>query len=159
MKIPAARNPGAWVFLGDGRTRMTFRTWMVGLFIIFLAGCGEAGASRASVKELAGSYETEFTHGKERITLNPDMTFSQVFVSSGGEIRARGTWQRSTEFLGPTEVLLIGNYASEDSPPGSEAVYGQRILIVHREHGQIKLALNEAADWYYDRIGDAKTRH
>jgi hypothetical protein len=121
------------------------------LLLLLTIGCGEQGATRASAKELVGSYETQFQYGKERLTLNPDMTFLQIFFSSHGEIATKGTWQKSNQFLGPTEVLLVGNYVSEKDP-GSPSVYGQRNLVVHKERGKLKLALNEAADWYYDRV-------
>ena len=119
---------------------------------VLLLGCGEKGQARASVPELVGTYETEFKNGKERIVLNSDMTFSQIFFSSSGQIATKGKWTLSTEFWGATEVHLVGNYASEDRPSNSAAVYGQRTLIVHKEQGKLKLALNEAADWFYDRV-------
>jgi hypothetical protein len=135
-----------------GGAQMKLYLVLTVLLLVFVLGCGEKGQARASVKELIGSYETEFKNGKERITLNSDKTFSQVFFSSQGQITTHGKWEASNEFLGGTEVLLVGNYASEDRPPGSPPVYGERTLIVHKEHGNLKLAFNEAADWYYDRV-------
>ncbi len=134
------------------RAQMKTRQMLVAILLLLAIGCGEQGAARASITELVGNYETEFQHGKERITLNSDMTFLQVFSSSHGQITTKGTWQKSNQFLGPTEVLLVGNYASEDNPAGSKPIYGQRNLVVHKEHGKLELALNEAADWYYDRV-------
>jgi hypothetical protein len=126
---------------------------LCGLLLVFLFGCNEKGQARASIKELVGSYETEFNNGKERLTLNDDRTFSQVFVTLNGQIIiTKGKWTLSNDFLGPTEILLIGNYASEDSLQGSKATYGDRYLIVHKEHGRLRLALNETVGSYYDRI-------
>lgn len=125
---------------------------LAALVSVLAIGCSDSGASRASVADLVGTYETEFRYGSERITLSPDMTFVQLFTSPHRQITTKGSWKKSNEFLGPTEVLLIGNYASENEPPDSHPMYGQRTLIVHRERGKLKLALNEAADWYYDRV-------
>jgi hypothetical protein len=114
-------------------------------------GCGEKGASRASVDKLVGTYETQFRYGSERLILKSDMSFVQVFTTAHGQITTKGAWKRSDEFLGPTEILPIGNYSSENTLTSSP-IYGQRYLIVHKERGRLKLALNEAADWYYDRV-------
>lgn len=136
---------------------MKIRLVLTLVLTILPVGCGEAGSSRTSVKELVGTYATEFQHGSERLTLNSDMTFLQVFNSRHGPITTKGRWTRSNEFLGPTEILLIGEYVSEDEedePPDSRPIsnYGDVTLIAHREHGRLKLARNEAADWYYDRV-------
>ena len=132
--------------------KMKFGIILTVLLTIPTIGCTENGACRASVRQLVGTYETQFQYGSEQLTLAPDMTFVQVFNSAHGQITTRGNWKKSNQFLGPSEVFLIGNYSSERNAPDSRPTYGQRILIVHREQGKLKLALNEAADWYYDRV-------
>jgi len=122
------------------------------VMVVFLVvSCGEQGQARASARDLVGNYATDFNTGKELLSLNADGTFVQVFTSTKSRITTRGKWHLDNEFLGATEVLLEGNLASEDDDKNSQPIYGQRSLIVHREQGKLKLALNETSDWFYDR--------
>jgi hypothetical protein len=116
------------------------------LLLCALIGCGEPGRVRVSDRELVGDYVTEVAQGKEQLTLKPDKTYVQVFSSSIRQLTNRGTWKSSDDFLGGTEVELTGATISEGDP--SDSLY----LQVQRENGKLKLARNEAADWYYERI-------
>jgi|SRR5215467_7594898 len=116
--------------------------------VLLTTGCGE----RASVQELTGTYEKKLETGREHIELHSDMTFLEVFVTPEKKFTAQGKWTLANIFLGPTKVTLMGDYATDELPPGLPHVSGQRILIVHKERGRLRLAFNEAADWFYDRI-------
>jgi hypothetical protein len=141
--------------------KMNIRVSILLAGLVLLNGCSKyPGEARASVKALVGSYDAPLRHGTERITLNADMTFLQVDTSPQGVITTRGTWQRSNEFLGPTEVLLMGCYESEacELPPPqaltclpSPPVHGDMSLAVHKEQGRLRLYENEAAGCYYER--------
>jgi len=129
------------------------------MVVFLVVSCGEQGQARASARDLVGNYATDFNTGKELLSLNAhgtfvqvfNGTFVQVFTSTKSRITTRGKWHLDNEFLGATEVLLEGNLASEDDDKNSQPIYGQRSLIVHREQGKLKLALNETSDWFYDR--------
>jgi len=130
-----------------------------------LAGCGEPGRARVSDQDLVGKYAMEFgitfvttgprveaVRAKEQLTLNQDKTYSQTFSSATGNFTNHGTWTTNNEFLGGTEVELAGAILSEDDPPNSRLRHGFLNLQVHRENGTLKLARNEAADSYYNRV-------
>jgi hypothetical protein len=135
-------------------------------FLLFaLAGCGEPGRARVSDQDLVGKYVTEFgatfvttgqpvaaVRAKEQLTLNQDKTYTQTFSSATRNFTNRGTWKTSNELLGGTEIELAGFNLSEDHPTDSEVARGFLNLQVHRENGTLKLARNEAADWYYKRV-------
>lgn len=123
---------------------------LMAIVLLFsVVGCG---GYRPVERELVGSYEKGLSTGRERITLYSDGTFLQVFISASGQFATRGKWTLSREFLGPSEVILIGDYAPRDRPPGFPPSGGKRILVVRKEHGRLRLEFNEAADWYYDRV-------
>lgn len=129
---------------------MTRKVCALVLATLPLVGCSDKGRVRVSDKDLVGTYVTEFTSGKEQLVLRSDRTYEQVFSSAKRGFTNQGKWKSEYVLLEGTDVLLIGANCSEDHP----AVTGtcERNLNVHSEKGRLKLALNEAADWYYDRV-------
>ncbi len=133
---------------------MTLRPTLGLALLVFLAllGCGEKGAVRVSDRELYGTYAGNFEAGKEQLILRSDKTYTQIFESPKKQFTHQGKWRSSNAFLGGTEVELIGANRTEDDTPGSRVPECDRNLQAHREKGKLKLALNETADWYYDRV-------
>jgi hypothetical protein len=119
------------------------------LMLLALPGCGEEGHVRVSDKELPGTYVASFETGKEQLILRSDKTYEQIFSSPTKKFTNRGTWETKYVLLEGTDIELIHANCSEDRPlPTPDC---SRNLGVHREGGKLKLALNEAADWYYQR--------
>ena len=111
-----------------------------------LLGCSDR--VRASDPEIVGTYVTRTNTGSEELALKPDKTYLQTFTSPTRQFSQRGTWQSSPLFLDGTQIELRNANLSEDEKADR---YGDLMLQVHREKGRLKLARNEAADWYYDR--------
>jgi hypothetical protein len=124
------------------------------VFIVFLVmlGCGPAGRVRVSEQELVGRYVATLGQGKERLELRSDKTYTQVFSSPTMQFTNQGTWESSNEFLDGTFVELRGANLSEGDPPGVPFRYGFVNMNVHKELSKLKLAINEAADIYYERV-------
>jgi hypothetical protein len=135
------------------------------LILFALAGCGEPGRARVSNRELVGEYVMEFgpnfvttgqqvaaDRAKEQLTLNEDKTYTQTFSSATRNFTNHGTWKTSNEFLGGTEIELSGAILTENDPFDSQLRHGFLNLQVHREKGKLRLARNEVADSYFDRI-------
>jgi hypothetical protein len=144
------------VHTGAVHTRLNlflgYRVLLLLTVLFCMCGCKKyLGQVRVSDAEVSGAYWTDFNTGKEDLTLNPDKTYVQVFASPARSFTSRGTWTSSNAFLGPTEVLLVGAVCSENDLGSSSTQYCSRNLVVHREGGHLRLALNESADWYYDR--------
>jgi hypothetical protein len=71
-----------------------------------------------------------------------------MFSSPNKQFENRGTWKTDNLFLDGTQIELASALLSEDETIERR---GFLILQVHREKGKLRLARNEAADWYYDR--------
>jgi hypothetical protein len=128
---------------------MKYLLWNGIAIFLFLTTLGCNDRVRVSDGQLAGTYLTSTNTGKEELTLRPDGTYVQAFSSPRRQFTNRGTWKSSYLFLDGTELELRRVNLSED---GESDRYGDLILQVHRENGQLKLARNESADWYYDRV-------
>ncbi len=131
--------------------------WIAAVVVVllFMCGCMEGGQARASDNEVSGTYVADFETGKdekEELTLNFDKSYSQVFTSSTKNVTNRGTWESSNDFLGPTEILLVGAVCPDDDNDASWTHHCSRNLVVHRKDGHLRLARNESADWYYERM-------
>lgn len=120
--------------------------------LLVMIGCGETGRVRVSDQQLPGTYTASFDTGKEELVLRPDRTYTQVFSSPARQFSNQGTWEPRNEFLGATIIELRGANLSEVDPPGAPFRYGTINLPVHKEAGKLKLALKEAADFYYERV-------
>lgn len=123
------------------------------LLLSAIVGCEEPGRVHVSDRQLVGNFVTEIANGKEHLTLKPDQTYIQSFSSSTRQFTTRGTWKSSDEFLSGTDIELTGAIVSfsEDNPSTYGSKHGVLNLQVHRENGKLRLARNEAADWYYER--------
>jgi hypothetical protein len=139
----------------EGTKTMRLRL-MVGLAVIFLGfviqiGCiEEPGRVRAKREQLIGAYETKMDGGIERLELKSDGTYIQEFSSSLKSFRNEGKWT-CENYLFYTEVLLNGAVQYGDPITGERTV-GIQNCIVHNRSGKLALALNEVADFYYERI-------
>jgi hypothetical protein len=122
------------------------RLLWIGLITCLISGCSDR--VRASDKEITGSYITRTNTGKEELILQPDKTYVQMFSSPNKQFENRGTWKTDNLFLDGTQIELASALLSEDETIERR---GFLILQVHREKGKLRLARNEAADWYYDR--------
>jgi hypothetical protein len=133
--------------------------------LLLLVGCGEPGRVRVSEQELSGTYVTDIqlvastpngpvvrNIGKEQLTLYADRTYLQSFSSPTRQFTNRGSWKSSNHIFGGTEVKLVGANLSEGDASDSSSKRGVLYLEVHRENGKLKLARNESADWYYNRV-------
>jgi hypothetical protein len=133
--------------------------------LLLLVGCGEPGRVRVSEQDLSGTYVTDLqlvastptgpvvrNIGKEQLTLYSDRTYLQSFSSPTRRFTNRGNWKSSNHFLDGTEVNLVGANLSEGDSSDSPSKRGILYLEVHRENGKLRLARNESADWYYDRV-------
>jgi hypothetical protein len=119
------------------------------LVALALQGCGEEGHVRISEKEVPGTYVASFETGKEQLILRSDKTYEQIFSSPTKKFTNHGKWEAKYVLLEGTDIGLIHANCSEDRPPAGPDCY--RNLNVHREGGKLKLALNEVADFYYER--------
>lgn len=115
--------------------------------LLTILGCSDR--VRASDEEIVGTYVTNSNTGKEELTLRSDKTYIQTYSSPSRQFVNRGSWKSKYLFLDGTEVELARANLSEDETSDR---YGYLTLQVHRENGTLKLARNEAADWYYDRV-------
>lgn len=147
------------------RSQMKTYLACVAFVMLAFAGCGEPGRAHVSDQDLVGEYVMEFgitfvttgqrvgaVRAKEQLTLNQDKTYTQTFSSPTRNFTNRGVWKTSNELLGGTEIELTGFILSEDDPSDSRVKPGFLNLQVHRENGTLRLARNEAADSYYNRV-------
>lgn len=131
---------------------------ILGLLVAFwsvlsLTACEEnPGRVHAQREQLIGVYETKFDRGTERLELKSEGTYVQEFASAQGPFRHTGKWVYDDHILGGTDVELVDAVVSEDQVTTSPRI-GTRTLNVHMRSGKLALALNEVADWYYERIG------
>lgn len=133
----------------DCATQMKYLPWNGIVIFLLLTALGCNDRVRASDGHLVGTYVTSTNTGKEELTLRSDGTYVQAFSSPRKQFTNRGTWKSSYLFLDGTQIELRRANLSEDVESDR---YGDLMLQVHRENGRLKLARNESADWYYDRI-------
>jgi hypothetical protein len=126
---------------------------------------GDEGSIRVKREQIIGVYITQVADGWERLGLKPDGAFTQGFTSKSHSYRHSGRWRLENEFLDGSAVVLADAVTSNHSvadevaandsgasvrwSPGS---VGELTLFTHDYHGKIALALNEIADWYYERV-------
>jgi len=125
---------------------------LCGIFFA-LTGCeDEPGRVRVKPDQVVGVYETTFDKGRERLELKSDGTYVQEFHSPQRAIQHTGRWEIENHFLGGSDVNLIDAVVSENDAEGAPQRIGFRTLNVHKRSGKLALALNEVADWYFDRV-------
>jgi hypothetical protein len=118
-----------------------------------LTGCeAEPGRVRVKRDQVVGVYEASFDKGRERLELKRDGTYVQEFQSPQRTIQHIGRWTIENHFLGGSDVSLIDAVVSENDAGGAPERIGFRTLNVHKRSGKLALALNEVADWYFDRV-------
>ena len=118
--------------------------------LALMSGCGTKGHVHVRDAEVSGTYVTDFHMGKEQLILRSDKTYDQVFSSAGRSFKNHGKWESHYILLEGTDIELLDANCTEDNPTAIGPC--QRNLNVHRAGGKLKLALNETADWYFDRV-------
>lgn len=127
---------------------------------------GDEGSIRVKQEQVIGVYAIEIADGWERLELKRDGTFIQEFTSKTHTYRHTGHWRLEDEFLDGSAVVLADavtsnhsvadKIATNHSAAGKEEVQPQSIgeltLYTHDHQGKTALALNEIADWYYERL-------
>ena len=121
------------------------------LTFLVVLGCGEKGHVRVSDNDLPGTYAADFGKGKEQLILHSDKTYEQVFSSPTRNFANWGKWKTGYVLLEGTDVELMDANCSDQFDP-VPVPNCHRNLNVHRERGKLKLAINETADWYFDRV-------
>ena len=119
------------------------------LLLFLLSGCGAKGHVHVSDNELPGTYITQFKLGKEQLILHADNTYEQVFSSPQRQFSNRGKWKSKYVLFEGTDVELAGANCSEDGGKSGDCI---RNLNVHQTGKNLSLALNEASDWYYEKV-------
>jgi hypothetical protein len=114
------------------------------------AGSEEQGRIRVTAADVVGVYRS----GTERLELQPNGTYVQDIPSESPPLHHTGRWKILTHFLDGSEVLLINAAVVEPSTPTDPSPHlflGDLPMFAHKRSGQIALARNEVADWYYER--------
>ncbi len=122
---------------------------------ILFSGTGcedESGRVRVKRDQVIGVWETNFDKGSERLELKSDGAYVQEFHSRQRTIQHTGRWEIKNNFLDGSDVNLIDAVVSENDAAGEPQRIGYRTLNVHKRSGKLALALNEVADWYFDRV-------
>jgi hypothetical protein len=123
--------------------------------VCLLLGCHTRDADEGSVRvtraQVIGVYETKFDNGSERLELKEDETYVQDFSSKSRPFHHTGQWRIENLFLDGSEVVLSNAALSEDDGTHPLA-FGELRLYTHDRSGNVALARNEVADWYYERI-------
>jgi hypothetical protein len=116
-------------------------------------GCGDEQARvRVTQNEVVGAYEAQFDDGREILELKNDQTYVQDFRGQRKTIHHVGSWKIEDHFLSGSNVILVSCVVSDRDKGTTPERLGDRTLNAHRRSGQIALALNEAADWYFVRV-------
>lgn len=119
--------------------------------LIAVACDGSAGRARATRDQLIGEYETQVDQGIEGLELKNDGTYVQEFRLARKSFRHTGKWEIEHHLFDGTDVVLLDAVISKDDIDTLGKRIGTQNLNVYRHSGRIALALNEAADWYFER--------
>ena len=114
-------------------------------------GSEEEGRIRVTPAQVTGIYKL----GSERLELKSDGTYIQDTVSESRPLRHTGQWRVVNNFFSGGEVLLIDAAIASDVGPEGKALplsYGDLRLLAHNRSGEVALARNEVAEWYYERM-------
>jgi len=145
---------------------VVFVVLAMALFVSFSCHtrAGDEGSIRVKREQVIGVYAIQVADGRERLELKPDGTFTQDFTSMSHGYRHAGRWRLENVFLDGSAVVLSDAVTSDHSVADEVAAHGSRgsatlsqesigelTLFTHDYHGKIALALNEVADWYYER--------
>jgi hypothetical protein len=126
-----------------------------GLFGVALAGLlfSTAGCGvRSSVKELTGTYDAKYQYGSERLALNGDGTFTQVYTPL--ENKPSTTNSGSWELLKPgdaillTDVLEFDQWGQGEKPSLKKIIW--RIRIAKR-FGKVSLIIDGDRGLEYEK--------
>jgi len=134
------------------RKRVRFTAILVGSLLATLetVACREPGQVRAGRSQVVGVYEIKLHNGVERLELKDDGTYSQDFSFESRPFHQAGQWRISDRFLSGTDVMLTNAAVTEDDEK-RPLRFGDLTLNVHDHEGNLALARNEVADWYFER--------
>jgi hypothetical protein len=123
---------------------------------LLVSSCSdEPGRVRVSKQELVGRYVAQFDAGTERLELQSDGTYLQSFSGRNRKFVNSGKWllhNGINSYWDGSEIELLGFDLSDRDPTIHNPNQGVQNLQVHRTDGKIRLALNEAFDWYFERV-------
>jgi len=120
---------------------------------LLASGCSdEPGRIRATAKQVLGVYIARFDSGVEHLELRADGVYVQDFQSPKRPFVHSGKWIVKDNFLGRTDVILLDAVVSEDNQDSRTTKTGERVLNVHMRGNKIALAINEVADWYFEKV-------
>ncbi len=145
----------------DSRLNLTVLGPLAGAFlaaqcalVACSSGPGEQGRIRVTPTQVIGLYELELDRGVERLEIKADGSYFQDTVSDSRPIHHSGRWKIVSHFLDGSEVLLLNAVVTSPMTPDDKsprAGFADVSLYAHNRSGQIVLARNEVADWYYER--------
>jgi hypothetical protein len=113
-------------------------------------GSEEQGRIHVNPVDIVGVYHS----GTERLDLQPNGTYVQDISSASPPLHRTGRWRILNHFLDGSQLLLIDAAVSVPATPKDPVphpVFGDLRMYVHKRSGQVALARNEVADWYYER--------
>lgn len=118
------------------------------------SGSEEQGRVRVTPTQVIGLYELKLDSGVERLEIRSDGSYFQDTVSDSQPLHHSGRWKIVSHFLDGSEVLLLNAVVTSPMTPNDKSPrvgFGDVSLNAHSRSGQIVLARNEVADWYYER--------
>jgi hypothetical protein len=136
---------------------------IIALFILtlFICGCRQPVENSG---ELIGTYEVEYNHnwgqnlGKETLTLKDDMTYTQIFKASNGQIyKNTGRWHLEKLDGDPNLCLYLSDISDflNDSYNAIDAYphrHGGCYTGAYMHGSQIWIIINEDLGLYYKKI-------
>lgn len=119
--------------------------WAILLILgsLSLGGCfvgpDVEGRAHASKADVVGSYKLRLDDGVERLELKADGTYVRDTLVHSKHVLSNGVWTIDSWNFGNTDVQI-------------KTTDREINLQVYKRHGQIELARNAIADWYYERV-------
>jgi hypothetical protein len=121
---------------------------MICALVACSGGSEEVGRIRVTPAQVAGIYKLG---SGERLELKPDGTYIQETISE--PLHHTGQWRIVNHFLDGSQVLLIN--AAIAPPPEDKSphlAFADLPMYAHNHSGKVALAVNEVAEWYYERL-------
>jgi hypothetical protein len=127
---------------------------MICALVACSGGSEELGRIHVTAAQVTGLYELKLDNGIERLELKPDGTYIQDTVSKSRPLHHKGQWRIINQFFDGSQVLLINAAITPPATPEEkdpQLTFGDLPMYAHHHSGQVALARNEVAEWYYER--------